>query len=345
MHLENCALGCALRARQFHSEPISLIVMPILMFCLLSLLTVAASAAPLSELATPRSQIAAPRSQLAVGEALSWPTPCPPNIQCVAGYDTVTSPDGSTTLTISGSANGVAGGTLQLHGPNVSWSSGVSGAVAAVMQSDGNFVAFNAAGQQIWSSYTSGHAGATLKVDTSEVTIVTPDKQVIWRATYTAQQQCQAATQAVQAENLKVTLDADDQKAFAGALSQRNVAQCENQLLAKATASLASSACSIAQTMPLDPANSPKAAAAQALKQADGDAAGQFYTQCYSPYIAQLDKQACTSFCTNMSNLKACKFTSPSQCEADCFGARPVGSNCPVLVKTPMQPSPYGPVK
>jgi hypothetical protein len=51
------------------------------------------------------------------------------------------------------------------------------------MQSDGNFVAFNAAGQQIWSSGTSGHVGATLKVGPSAVMIVTPQNQVLWSAT------------------------------------------------------------------------------------------------------------------------------------------------------------------
>jgi hypothetical protein len=160
---------------------------------------------------------------------------------------------------------------------------------------------------------------------------------------YTAQDQCQAATKLAQTENLKVTLDPNDTKAFQTALNVASVAQCENALLAKATASLPTLACTIAQTLPLDSVNSPKKAVAAALQQLDGDAAGQFYTACYSPWIAQQNVAACDAFCKNASNLKQCKFSTTAACDTACTGKNAIGgrpSGCPFPPVKTAQPPP-----
>jgi hypothetical protein len=286
--------------------------------------------------------MANPRSQLAPGEAVSWPTPCPPTIQCPSGYDAVTSPDGLTTINITGGAPGSPGGALVLQGPNVSWSSGTQGAVVALMQADGDFVAYDITGRQIWSSGTSGNPGAFLRVDPSEVSIITPSNKIIWRETYTLQGQCQAAMHEAQVENLKVILDPSDLAAFATALKDPTVAQCEANVLAAATASLPMSACTIAESMPLDPANSPKQAVTAAFQQAESNSGGQFYGNCYSPYIAALDNEACRSFCDSASNLSACKLTSYSECQSKCFGSSiPQGCAIPIA-RNPQIPSPFG---
>jgi hypothetical protein len=158
-----------------------------------------------------------PRSELTAGQAVSWPTPCPPLVQC-GGYDVVTSPDGSTTLKITGGSPSSPGGSLVLRGPNVSWSSATQGAVVAVMQAEGDFVAYDITGREVWSSGTSGNPGAVLKVDTSQVSIFNASGSLIWRATYTVQGQCQVAMHEAQTENLHVTLDPSDLAAFATAL-------------------------------------------------------------------------------------------------------------------------------
>jgi hypothetical protein len=250
-----------------------------------------------------------PRSQLTPGQALSWPTPCPPGVQCVGGYDAVTSTDGSTILKIVGGSSSSPGGTLVLQGPNVSWSSGIQGAVVAIMQTDGNFVAYDVLGREIWSSGTSGNPGAFLRIDPSAASIFTPTNTLRWRATYTVQSQCQAAMHVAQAQNLKVTLDPSAVAAFATALADPIAAQCEANVLNAATASLPTAACTIAETLPLDPSNSPGQAATEAFQQAEGNAGGQFYANCYSPYIAKLDDRLCTSFCESVNNLRACHFT------------------------------------
>jgi hypothetical protein len=281
---------------------------------------------------------AAVRSKLVVGDALSWPTPCPANIQCNTDAYIVTSPDGTTKLAITGTTPGSSGGVLTLTGPNVFWSSGVQGAIGATMQADGNFVVFGADGNAIWNSGTSGHPGAILSVDVSEVSIVDESKNVLWRQTYSAAAQCLAAMQEVQVEKLTVTLASNDRASFAAALRDPTVAQCEKNLLAAATASLPGAACTLAQTMPLDPVNSPKAAAANALQQTDGDTDGQFYTMCYSPYIAELDHQQCVSYCANASNRASCNYTSIPACEDRCFQS-PAGP-CPTLHRTVPVPVP-----
>jgi hypothetical protein len=111
------------------------------------------------------------RSELTAGQSLSWPTAAPSQIHSSGGNNLVTSTDGSTTLAITRKASGLAasGGTLGLQGAPVPWSTSVQDVVVALMQTDGNFVAFDAAGNQVWTSATSGHPGAFLRVSPSKV--------------------------------------------------------------------------------------------------------------------------------------------------------------------------------
>jgi len=130
----------------------------------------------------------ASRNTLSSGQSISWPTSCPISASsCRGGNNNVTSTDGSMTLSIVRSASGLAasGGLLTLVGPGTSWSAAQAGAaVVAVMQSDGNFVAFDAGGKQVWSSGTSGHPGAFLSVDSlnANAFILVPPNIVIWSA-------------------------------------------------------------------------------------------------------------------------------------------------------------------
>ena len=134
----------------------------------------------------PVPAVAVPPNQLTAGESLSWPTSCPFPIrfQCFGGSYAVPSLDGSTQLTIKREVSGPvpSGGTLELHGPNASWSSSVQSIVVATMQGDGNFVAFDAGGNQVWSTNTSGHPGAFLRVDNSRFSIITPAGATIWQS-------------------------------------------------------------------------------------------------------------------------------------------------------------------
>jgi hypothetical protein len=143
-----------------------------------------------------------------------------------------------------------------------------------------------------------------------------------------------------QAENLKVTLNPTALAAFATALKDPTVAQCEANVLAAVTASLPTSACTIAETMPLDPVNSPKQAVAAAFQQAESNSGGQFYGNCYSPYIAMLDREACRSFCDSVNNLRACNLTSFSECQGKCFGSMPLCGKLPIE-RNPKIPSPF----
>lgn len=122
------------------------------------------------------------RSELTAGQSLSWPTSCPSQVHCSGGNDVVTSTDGSTTLAITRKVSGSApsGGTLGLQSAHVAWSNSVQGIVVALMQADGNFVAFDAAGNQVWTSRTSGHPGAFLRVGPSEVSVLVPPETSIW---------------------------------------------------------------------------------------------------------------------------------------------------------------------
>ena len=61
----------------------------------------------------------------------------------------------------------------------ITWQSNTYDGVLATMQSDGNFVLFNASGQAVWSSNTGGNTGATLHVGPSGAFIVGSNGQVI----------------------------------------------------------------------------------------------------------------------------------------------------------------------
>lgn len=123
-------------------------------------------------------------NQLMAGQSLSWPTTCPSTLHCLGGSYAVISLDGSTKLSIVREVSGAvpSGGTLELHSPSASWSSSMQGAVVATMQTDGNFVAFDAGGNSIWSTKTSGHPGAFLQVDTSRFEIIESSGATIFQS-------------------------------------------------------------------------------------------------------------------------------------------------------------------
>jgi hypothetical protein len=67
---------------------------------------------------------------------------------------------------------------LDLVDGSSTWSAGIDDIVAAQMGTDGNFVAYDANGDIVWQSDTSGHPGAFLSVTASEVSVMVPDGTV-----------------------------------------------------------------------------------------------------------------------------------------------------------------------
>jgi hypothetical protein len=116
---------------------------------------------------------------LGASQCMAMPTQCPAGVQCSSATSSIVSSDGSTRLVIQGGQSGLSGqsawgGVLELIGPNGTWSSHVYDVVAAQMGADGNFVAYDAWGNVVWQSGTSGNSSNFLHVDSSQMSIETP---------------------------------------------------------------------------------------------------------------------------------------------------------------------------
>jgi hypothetical protein len=133
------------------------------------------------------SAAAATVGELVGGQSISMPASCPSGVTCNSATHSLTSPDGSTTLAIQAGqccfgscwgCQGAWGGVLDLVDGSSTWSAGIDDIVAAQMGTDGNFVAYDANGDIVWQSDTSGHPGAFLSVTASEVSVMVPDGTV-----------------------------------------------------------------------------------------------------------------------------------------------------------------------
>ena len=112
------------------------------------------------------------------GQCISMPTSCPAG-NCASGLHSLTSADGSTTLSfVDNSSFGAPtawAGNLELFDSKTYalWQAGNYVVAAQVVA--GNFVAYAANGDVVWQSSSSGGAASYLSVGTSEVSVLDPD--------------------------------------------------------------------------------------------------------------------------------------------------------------------------
>jgi len=115
---------------------------------------------------------------LVADQSISEPSTCPSNTTCHPAIHSLTSPDGSTTLDINYGCNlgphqQQSGGVLELGNrfTQARWREPACNIIGAQMQSDGNFVAWDAAGDIVWQTNTFV-PGAYLSVSTSKVSVL-----------------------------------------------------------------------------------------------------------------------------------------------------------------------------